>query len=72
MYVIETRTGLLHQVTGAEAWDVEAKAAQAGEPSPYTAVSAARAHHHVKRGGLHSTPLYIDATGRIRYASNGQ
>lgn len=34
-------------------------------------VSAQYAHRWVKRGELHSTPLYVDDTGRVRRASAG-
>ncbi len=34
-------------------------------------VDALRAHQHVKTGGHHDTPLYVDDSGRIRYARDG-
>lgn len=43
----------------------EEDAAPAYEPVHWTS-----AHEWVKRGGHHSTPLYIDE-GRIRYARDG-
>jgi hypothetical protein len=34
----------------------------------FEVISGKRAHHWVRHGHPHSTPLYIDANKRIRYA----
>ena len=50
--------------------DSEFREAQAQETETHTfrRVSADYAHRHVRGGGIHNTPLWIDSEGRIRRA----
>ena len=41
---------------------------QHGLSHRYRVISGAEAHQWVREGGLHTTPLFIDADKRIRYA----
>jgi hypothetical protein len=44
------------------------RAKRANLERTHLVVSGAEAHQWVRNGGVHSTPLYIDANDRIRYA----
>jgi hypothetical protein len=70
-YFIKYVSGLgrmsLHQMSAAEAKYETARECDAGTGVYYKRVSGAEAHAWVRRGEVHSTPLYLDE-GRIRYA----
>jgi hypothetical protein len=55
----------LHEMT-----DRELREAQASAPAHvrYERVDAARAHRFVRNDGVHTTGLWIDCDGRMRYA----
>jgi hypothetical protein len=69
MYVIQHKPGynILHEL------DKKALgyAKKAYPDHRFTVISGLAAHHWVRDGGHHSTPLYID-NGRIRYARDAR
>jgi hypothetical protein len=58
----------LREAQASDTYDIEANT---GDGVFHEHVTAERAHRHVKQGRIHSTPLYIDDRGRIRYARDG-
>jgi hypothetical protein len=75
-YVVRTRTTKLSdgsycstdclvEMTRAAALKAEATTEPGVE---FNMISGAMAHRYVKRGMQHETPLYVDDTGRVRYA----
>lgn len=72
MYVMQSRDGRythLYSMTAAELR--KAKATNEHSDTDYHRVDGTEAHRWVRDGRIHSTPLYIDLDGRIRFARDG-
>lgn len=66
MYVIRSYSG-----GGMELMEMTKKEYAATQPDRnYAWVDPYTARDYVKRGGHHSTPLYIDMDGKVRYAKD--